>query len=398
MSAEEIRQELEAAVRRRVTDYLDQIREEFERLRIESRQRWEEMSYRFDFALPELVPAELVPEPAPPPAPPAADLSEFRRAAAGIDGSTSQVDTLRSFLAACAAQADRVVLLVLKGEVLSVWKSEGFDAEAESGLRSVSVAPDEEAAIARAMTGQPLDLPAGSGVSRLLRAGDARAAVLVPVAVRERVSALLYADRSAEDSRFDPEAIALLCFLAGLAIDRLAARKLVPSPALRPFEPAPESAPAAAPVEAEVEEAVEEPEAVEEVEEEEAAPPPAVPPPPPKRADLDSTSQAYRPPPGVVPGGAAILRGPLSEDQEEPHERARRIARILVADIRLYNEASIEEGRIHNDIYERLREDIDRARQVYNERVPEAVREGTNYFHEELVRSLAGGDPEALGL
>jgi hypothetical protein len=99
----------------------------------------------------------------------------------------------------------------------------------------------------------------------------------------------------------------------------------------------------------------------------------------------------------VRPAGPRILRGPLAAVEEDPHEHARKIARLLVSDIRLYNEAAIEEGKRHNDISARLRDDIDRARQTYNERVPDSVRSTTNYFHEELVRSLADGNPDALG-
>lgn len=111
--------------------------------------------------------------------------------------------------------------------------------------------------------------------------------------------------------------------------------------------------------------------------------------------DLESTGRAYRPPSGIAPGGAGILRG--LPDEEDPHESAKKIARLLVSDIRLYNEAAIEEGKKHNDIYSRLKDDIDRARQAYEERVPEAVRRSTNYFFDELIRSLADGSPQAFG-
>jgi hypothetical protein len=98
-----------------------------------------------------------------------------------------------------------------------------------------------------------------------------------------------------------------------------------------------------------------------------------------------------------MPAGPRVLRGPLAAVEEDPHEHARKIARLLVSDIRLYNEAEIEEGKRQRNIYSRLRDDIDRARQTYNDRVPESVRATTNYFHEELVRSLADGSSEALG-
>ena len=56
------------------------------------------------------------------------------------------------------------------------------------------------------------------------------------------------------------------------------------------------------------------------------------------------------------------------------------------------------EGREHGDLYERLKEDIDRSRQMYDERIPEDVRSGSNFFYEELVRILADGRAEALGI
>jgi hypothetical protein len=35
---------------------------------------------------------------------------------------------------------------------------------------------------------------------------------------------------------------------------------------------------------------------------------------------------------------------------------------------------------------------------MYEQRVSSEVRAGSNYFHDELVRILADGDPDALGL
>ena len=58
----------------------------------------------------------------------------------------------------------------------------------------------------------------------------------------------------------------------------------------------------------------------------------------------------------------------------------------------------MEEGRHNRDIYHRLKDDIDRSRQIYEERVHESVRSTTDYFQQELIRSLAGGDPRALGI
>ncbi|HXO21303.1 MAG TPA: hypothetical protein VOA87_15425, partial [Thermoanaerobaculia bacterium] len=94
----------------------------------------------------------------------------------------------------------------------------------------------------------------------------------------------------------------------------------------------------------------------------------------------------------------ATTRVPVSPDDEALHEEARRLARLLVSEIKLYNEEQVEEGRRNRDIYERLKEDIDRSRQMYEERVEQRVLRSTDYFYQELVRILAAGDSKALGI
>src|SRR5438876_1235231 len=107
-------------------------------------------------------------------------------------------------------------------------------------------APAEQAALLpgsdpleRVREGVPQRLQEGNEISRALGAPDAAEAILVPFVVREKVSGAVYADAApAERSKLDPDAIALLTFLAGLVVDRLAKRKLVPSPPLRSAEAA----------------------------------------------------------------------------------------------------------------------------------------------------------------
>jgi hypothetical protein len=99
------------------------------------------------------------------------------------------------------------------------------------------------------------------------------------------------------------------------------------------------------------------------------------------------------------PGWAfATTRVPVAGGDESLHEEARRLARLLVSEIKLYNEEQVDEGRRNRDLYERLKEDIDRSRQMYEERVVERIRNQTDYFYQELVRILAAGDARALGI
>ena len=87
----------------------------------------------------------------------------------------------------------------------------------------------------------------------------------------------------------------------------------------------------------------------------------------------------------------------VSEDERRLHNDARRFARLLVSEIKLYNEQKVKEGRDSNDIYERLREAIDRSREMYDKRVQPPVAAKFDYFHYELVNTLAEGDDNKLG-
>ena len=123
------------------------------------------------------------------------------------------------------------------------------------------------------------------------------------------------------------------------------------------------------------------------------APPPAAP--PSIGGDEARPSTQYVPPAGT--GRGAAFQSPKDEDAKK-HDEARRFARLLVSEIKLYNESKVEQGRKNRDLYERLKEDIDRSRQMYDERIADEVRKSSNYFYDELVRILADGKAEALGL
>ncbi len=87
----------------------------------------------------------------------------------------------------------------------------------------------------------------------------------------------------------------------------------------------------------------------------------------------------------------------VNEDERRLHNDARRFARLLVSEIKLYNEQKVKEGRESHDVYERLREAIDRSREMYDKRVQSPVSAKFDYFHYELVNSLGDGDEAVLG-
>ena len=87
----------------------------------------------------------------------------------------------------------------------------------------------------------------------------------------------------------------------------------------------------------------------------------------------------------------------VGEEERRLHNDARRFARLLVSEIKLYNEQKVKEGRESADLYERLREAIDRSREMYDKRVQPPVAAKFDYFHYELVSTLAEGEETKLG-
>src|SRR5262249_50417317 len=102
------------------------------------------------------------------------------------------------------------------------------------------------------------------------------------------------------------------------------------------------------------------------------------------------------------PGEPAAAEGrpPQTVDaaQDEDHASARRYARLLVSEIRLYHEAEVAAGQRDRDLATRLGGEIAHARVMYEQRVPPHVRGQADYFHDELVRTLANGDATLLDL
>jgi hypothetical protein len=101
------------------------------------------------------------------------------------------------------------------------------------------------------------------------------------------------------------------------------------------------------------------------------------------------------PAPAPAPAPAVTDRAAIEADPQ--HKSARKLARLLVSEIKLYNEKLVVEGAAARDLYARLKDPIGQSVQLFNRRVPEAVRADFDYMHDELVRQLAGGDASKLG-
>jgi hypothetical protein len=87
----------------------------------------------------------------------------------------------------------------------------------------------------------------------------------------------------------------------------------------------------------------------------------------------------------------------LSAEDADTHRKAHRFARLLVDEIKLYNQAKMMEGRNNKDLYDRLKEDIDKSRSTYQKRYGNTAAASGDYFNQEVIRSLAEDDVSLLG-
>lgn len=113
-------------------------------------------------------------------------------------------------------------------------------------------------------------------------------------------------------------------------------------------------------------------------------------------ADGGSQPSTLREPQGRRSADASGETEPHNGARSEEDTSARRYARLLVSEIRLYHESAVIDGRRDRDLATRLGGEIARARVMYEQRVPPHVRGRADYFHDELVQTLADGDSSLL--
>jgi hypothetical protein len=280
--------------------------------------------------------------------------------------------------------------------------------------------------------------------------------VAVPLVAREKVVAVLYADSAGQDAdAVNLEALETLARVAGMSVELLALRRSSPqtgaaaSTQPQAAQPAPQEAQPQEPQPQEAQPTGFEPREAEEPQQEsqadahehtpaEVEPQPSVfgfepqpiaaeshesahafaaePQPVEESAHAPQAAESFAPSfaPAVEGSAAGEVVSPLgrsrrygsmdmdfpievAEEDKRFHNEARRFARLLVSEIKLYNEQKVREGRDNSDLYDRLHEDIDRSRQMYDKRVRPEVSSRYDYFHHELVNMLAEGDASRLG-
>jgi hypothetical protein len=299
-----------------------------------------------------------------------AGISRLLESIRGLDGASSLSEVLDALGLAAGREASRAAVLVLRSDRLLGWKLTGFGPrDAQPKLIDLSLADAGVAGLAvgaaRPVTTHDSQTASdGPGFAHL---PTDRMGLAVPVIVGGRVVAVVYADGVTHDGREHivpsswPEIIEILARHAARCLEALTVQKAAtqtPSPRFW-VPPGSKNAPAP-PSEAG------------------------------KPADIARTRES-----GV--GGAPMSSSVTTEPSQEPEESARRFARLLLSEIKLYHEPAVDEGRRSRNLLSRLGPEIERARRLYDERVPASLRTRAELFHQELVATLAGGDPALLG-
>lgn len=204
------------------------------------------------------------------------------------------------------------------------------------------------------------------------------AIILLPIRSAGAVSAIFYADAGGKGKILPVDGLKILSEFAGAQLDRLMALSGGVSAAEAPE------------VEAEPVEAV----AVEAGPAEAPGPEPASA----AAAPVESAPVVEAPPPPPPPAApAGFDLSQLSEADQKLHKDAKRFAKLLISEIELYNKAKVADGRKNKDLYKRMKTDIERSRQTFEKRFGKTLGKQFDYFHEEVVRTLAGNDPTVLG-
>ena len=312
------------------------------------------------------------------------------QAVASIHAGTTQKEILRALLDAGSAYGSRIALFVVKAGAASGWQGRGLgedDAVKDFPLDMTS-GPAAHAYQNRIVTPANIAEMDRRFVKQFGGPGNEQIMVL-PLVLKDKVAALLYADGGAEGVLDGPSlevlVMATSAWLEVASLRKQAQRDLGDAGASM------ERPPVAAPVQT-----------VSSFSDPFAAhtpkhiAPAAVPEPEPAAEVVEVAAHAASASAAASAPAADPFAGMSAEDADT-HRKAQRFARLLVDEIKLYNQAKVAEGRRNRDLYDRLKEDIEKSRSTFQKRYGNTAAASGDYFQKEVVRSLAEDDNSVMG-
>lgn len=292
----------------------------------------------------------------------------LQKAVAEIQAGSTQKEILRALLDHAVHYSGRAALFVIKNGAATGWQGVSFSDNDKIKDSSLDISSGLGASVMQshvAEVGSAGELDRHF-CSKLGIPKDAKVALL-PLLLKDKVSALVYAD-AGNTGQLDSDALDVLVRATSAWLEVVSQRKQ----AHREGNAEPETMHVSGPP-------INDPFAA--------------------HAPLHSVKAP--PIPEVAMAVAASSSGPsalaLSPEEADVHQKAQRFARLLMDEIKLYNQAKVAEGRKRRDLYDRLKEDIEKSRATYQKRYGSTAAGAADYFNQELVRSLAEDDVSLLG-
>jgi hypothetical protein len=310
-------------------------------------------------------------------------------AIASIHAGSTQKEILRALLDSASGYCSRIALFVVKAGAASGWQSRGFGDEevVKDFALDLSAGPVAHTFQNRVATPGNIAEMGRQFVAQFGSPANEQVLVL-PLALKDKVAALVYAD-GGDIGKLDPDALELLVIATSAWLEVASLRK-----------------------QAAAKEDVDVPTRMESV----AAPvqtvssfsdpfashapkhvPASVPAQPEPAAEVVEVASAHTASAAAAPAAATDPLAGLSAEDADVHRKAQRFARLLVDEIKLYNQAKVAEGRRNKDLYDRLKEDIDKSRGTFQKRYGNTAAASADYLQQELLRSLAEDDISIMG-
>jgi hypothetical protein len=323
------------------------------------------------------------------------------KATAAIQSGTTQREILRALLDNTVRYSGRAALFVIKAGAATGWQGRGFTKDGDDTIKdfalNVTVGVPEQALRSRMpFSGKTHDIDP-EFVTKFGAPADGQV-LLLPLLLKEKVAALVYVDAGVEGGgKLEAAAVELLVLVTSAWLEVASLRKQAQKEesAEAPGEKA-ESAPPAPPAPATP--AHSDPFAAHAPKH--VAPAAETMPPPPVEVEAPVAVAQAEPvitAAAAAPAPATDAFANLSPEDADVHRKAQRFARLLVDEIKLYNQVKVSEGRKSKDLYDRLKEDIEKSRITYQKRYGNTAAGGADYFSQELVRSLAEDDTSIMG-
>ena len=343
----------------------------------------------------------------------------------GLRLKETQEEILSFFLDSSHQYFSRVALFAVRGDRFIGWSSRGFPEAHARNVGSCSLIYSEYPQLLDALESEnPVPVagfPEESPLQFLAEDGQGPWN-LMPLKAMQRPVALLLAG-GVESGSAKTHILTVMAGLVGMRLENIALKILHELTASRPEIVPPPAAEIAAPIAA----PLAKPEPMPPIAEEEPvstqvpepepipvmAPIPEIEPAPepeisPVEAPVEAAAEPFAapvveqietPPPAPVPETPKVEPQEVRPvpEEEKLHADAKRFARLLVSEIKLYNEKHVAEGRGNRDLYLRLKRDIDRSREMYEKRISPIVSRKIDYFHDEIIRILGDNDPSTLG-